>query len=62
MNLREPNISSENVTEIYRLLNEEITQLNLGGFMVLYESDGLQNAIGNTHSWLAEVFGALILK
>lgn len=62
MNLREPNISEENVTEIYRLLNEEITHLNLGGFMVLYESDGLQNAIGNTHSWLADVFGALILK
>ena len=62
MNLREPNISEENITEIYRLLNEEITHLNLGGFMVLYESDGLQNAIGNTHSWLSDVFGALILK
>ena len=62
MNLREPNISEENTTEIYRLLNEEITHLNLGGFMVLYESDGLQNAIGNTHSWLSDVFGALILK
>lgn len=62
MNLREPNISNENTNEIYRLLNEEITHLNLGGFMVLYESDGLQNAIGNTHSWLTEIFGSLILK
>jgi hypothetical protein len=30
--------------------------------MMLYEADGLQNSIGSTHNWLAEVFGSLILK
>ena len=62
MNLRIPNISDPNKEEIIGLMNEEITSLNLGGFMMLYEADGLQNSIGNTHNWLAEVFGSLILK
>jgi hypothetical protein len=62
MNLREPNISDNDKDVIIGLMNEEINSLNLGGFMVLYETDGLQNSIGNTHNWLAEVFGSLILK
>jgi hypothetical protein len=62
MNLRTPNISDPNKEEIIGLMNEEIHNLNLGGFMMLYEADGLQNSIGNTHNWLAEVFGSLILK
>jgi 5'-3' exonuclease len=62
MNLREPNISDENKKDIIESLNEEITNLNIGSFMMLYEADGLQNSIGNTHSWLAETFGSLILK
>jgi DNA polymerase-1 len=62
MNIREPNISDDSKEVIISLLNEEITLLNLGGFMMLYEADGLQNSIGSTHNWLAEVFGSLILK
>jgi 5'-3' exonuclease len=62
MNLREPTISDENKKDIIESLNEEITNLNIGSFMMLYEADGLQNSIGNTHSWLAETFGSLILK
>lgn len=62
MNIRTPNISEESKTDIINSLNEEITPLNVGGFMMLYEVDGLQNSIGNTHSWLAETFGSLILK
>jgi DNA polymerase-1 len=62
MNLRTANISDYDKDVIISLLNEEIHPLNVGGFMVLYETDGLQNSIGNTHGWLAEVFGSLILK
>jgi DNA polymerase-1 len=62
MNLRIPNISDPSKEVIFNLLNEEIHNLNLGGFMMLYEADGLQNSIGNTHNWLSEVFGSLILK
>ena len=62
MNLRTPNISDPSKEVIFNLLNEEIHNLNLGGFMMLYEADGLQNSIGNTHNWLSEVFGSLILK
>ena len=43
-------------------INEDINTLNIGAFMMLYEADGLQNSIGNTHSWLSETFGSLILK
>lgn len=62
MNIRIPNISEQGKEVISNLLNEEINNLNLGGFMMLYETDGLQNSIGNTHNWLSEVFGTLILK
>jgi len=62
MNLRTPNISDPSKEVIFNLLNEEIHNLNLGGFMMLYEADGLQNSIGNTHNWLSEVFGSLILR
>jgi DNA polymerase-1 len=62
MNLRIPNISDSNRDDIKTLLNEEINTLNVGAFMMLYEADGLSNSIGNTHSWLSEVFGSLILK
>jgi 5'-3' exonuclease len=62
MNLREPNISDPNKEEITSLLNEDIHNLNIGAFMMLYEADGLRNSIGNTHSWLSETFGSLILR
>ena len=62
MNIRTPNISDESLQDIVDSLNEEITPLNIGGFVVLYETDGLKNSIGNTHTWLAETFGSLILK
>jgi DNA polymerase-1 len=62
MNIREPNISDDSKEDIINLLNEEITSLNVGGFMVLYESDGLVNSIPNTHGWLSENFGSLILR
>jgi hypothetical protein len=62
MNIREPNISEDSKEDIIELLNEDITSLNVGGFMVLYESDGLVNSIPNTHTWLSENFGSLILR
>jgi DNA polymerase-1 len=62
MNLRQPNISEPDKKSIIESLNEDITNLNIGGFMMLYEADGLKNSIGNTHSWLSETFGSLILK
>ena len=62
MNLREPNISTPDKQVIFDSLNEELTNLNIGAFMMLYEADGLQNSIGNTHSWLLETFGSLILR
>jgi DNA polymerase-1 len=62
MNIREPNISDNSKEDIINLLNEEINSLNVGGFMVLYESDGLVNSIPNTHAWLSENFGSLILR
>jgi DNA polymerase-1 len=62
MNLRSPNVPENDKEEITSLLNENINSLNVGGFMVLYDADGLINSIGNTHSWLSEVFGSLILK
>lgn len=62
MNLREPNISAPDRQSIIESLNEDLTNLNMGAFMMLYEADGLRNSIGNTHSWLAETFGSLILK
>jgi len=62
MNIREPNISENDKEDIINILNEEITHLNVGGFMMLYESDGLNNSIPNTHSWLSDIFGSLILK
>jgi len=62
MNIRTPNISDESKEDIIGSLNEEITPLNIGGFVMLYEADGLRNSIGNTHSWLAETFGSLILR
>ena len=62
MNLREPNISTPDKQVIFDSLNEELTNLNIGAFMMLYEADGLQNSIGNTHSWLSETFGSLILR
>jgi hypothetical protein len=62
MDLRQPNISDSNKEEITSLLNEEINSLSTGAFMMLYEADGLKNSIGNTHSWLSETFGSLILR
>ena len=62
MNIREPNISDDSKEDIIDILNEEITPLNVGGFMVLYESDGLNNSIPSTHSWLSDNFGSLILR
>ena len=62
MNIRTPNISDESKEDIINSLNEEITPLNVGGFVMLYEADGLRNSIGNTHTWLAETFGSLILR
>ena len=62
MNIREPNISDDSKEDIIGSLNEEITPLNVGGFMVLYDSDGLNNSIPNTHAWLSENFGSLILR
>jgi 5'-3' exonuclease len=62
MNLLEPTISDNDKEDIIESLNEDIIPLNIGGFVVLYESDGLQNSIGNTHAWLAETFGSLILR
>jgi 5'-3' exonuclease len=62
MNLRQPNIAGPDRQSIFESLNEEITNLNIGAFMMLYEADGLRNSIGNTHSWLSETFGSLILK
>jgi hypothetical protein len=62
MNIRTPNISDESKEDIIGSLNEEITPLNIGGFVMLYEADGLRNSIGNTHAWLAETFGSLILR
>ena len=62
MNIRKPNISDDSKEDIINLLNEEINPLNVGGFMVLYESDGLVNSIPNTHGWLSENFGSLILR
>jgi DNA polymerase-1 len=62
MNIRTPNISNESKEDIINSLNEEITPLNVGGFVMLYEADGLRNSIGNTHAWLAETFGSLILR
>jgi len=62
MNIREPNISDDSKEDIIGLLNENINPLNVGGFMVLYDSDGLNNSIPNTHAWLSENFGSLILK
>jgi len=62
MNIRTPNISDESKEDIINSLNEEITPLNVGGFVMLYEADGLRNSIGNTHAWLAETFGSLILR
>jgi hypothetical protein len=62
MNIRTPNISEDSQEDIFNLLNEEITPLNVGGFMVLYDSDGLGNSIPNTHSWLSDNFGSLILR
>jgi DNA polymerase-1 len=62
MNIRTPNISDDSQEDIFNLLNEEITPLNVGGFMVLYDSDGLGNSIPNTHSWLSDNFGSLILR
>jgi len=62
MNIRTPNISDESKEDIIGSLNEEITPLNVGVFVMLYEADGLRNSIGNTHTWLAETFGSLILR
>ena len=62
MNIRTPNISDESKEDIINSLNEEINPLNVGGFVMLYEADGLRNSIGNTHTWLAETFGSLILR
>jgi len=62
MDLRQPNISDPNKEEITSLLNEDIHTLNIGAFMMLYEADGLRNSIGNTHAWLSETFGSLILR
>ena len=62
MNLRQPNISAPDKQSIIESLNEDLTNLNIGAFMMLYEADGLRNSIGNTHTWLAETFGSLILK
>jgi hypothetical protein len=62
MNLLEPTILDNDKEDIIESLNEDIIPLNIGGFVVLYETDGLQNSIGNTHSWLAETFGSLILR
>jgi len=62
MNLREPNVSDSSKEYITSLLNEDINNLNIGAFMMLYEADGLRNSIGNTHSWLSETFGSLILR
>ena len=62
MNLRNPNISDNDKISIEESLNEEINPLNIGAFTMLYEADGLKNSIGNTHSWLSEIFGSLILK
>jgi len=62
MNLRIPNISEPDKISIVESLNENINSLNVGAFTMLYEADGLRNSIGNTHSWLSETFGSLILK
>ena len=62
MNLRQPNIPVPDKQVIFESLNEELTNLNIGAFMMLYETDGLSNSIGNTHSWLSETFGSLILR
>jgi len=62
MNLRTPNISESDKVSIIGSLNENINNLNVGAFIMLYEADGLKNSIGNTHSWLSETFGSLILK
>lgn len=62
MDIRKPNISEEDKEDITTTLNEKLSHLNSGGFMVLYEHDGLGNSIGNPHSWLSEIFGSLILK
>jgi DNA polymerase-1 len=62
MNLRQPNISAPDKQSIIESLNEDLTNLNIGAFMMLYEADGLKNSIGNTHSWLSETFGSLILR
>jgi hypothetical protein len=62
MNIRTPNISNKDKQVILNILNEEINPLNVGRFIVLYDTDGLQNSIQNTQNWLAENFGSLILK
>jgi 5'-3' exonuclease len=62
MNIRKPNISEYDKEVILNLLCEEITPLNVGKFMVLYDTDGLQNSIQNTQNWLVENFGSLLLK
>ena len=62
MNLRSPNISQSDQQAIFESLNEDINNLNIGGFLMLYETDGLKNSIGNTQGWLVETFGSLILK
>jgi DNA polymerase-1 len=62
MNIRTPNISDEDKQVILNALSGEITPLNVGRFMVLYDTDGLQNSIQNTQNWLAENFGSLILR
>lgn len=62
MNIRIPNISEEDKLYILNLINEEINILNIGNFVMLYESDGLGESINHPHSWLSDTFGSLILK
>jgi DNA polymerase-1 len=62
MNLRNPTIPDHEKENITNILNEDIHPLNTGGFLTLYEADGLNNSIPNTYSWLTDNFGSLILK
>jgi 5'-3' exonuclease len=62
MNIRIPNVSSDDKISIESSINKDINVMNVGNFLLLHDHDGLENHLKGVQSWLTENFGYLLLK
>ena len=59
MDLSDPNIPEEDITEIETVINNEPNKIDKLHFLKLYNEDRLGNSIPNVEIWLTEIFSYL---